>query len=104
MKSVVAGAGGCGPAAVNQPRLVCPREWRTIVTNPPHPLDPLTAEEIRQTAAIVRRDRGVGPGWRCASIELREPGKDVLPALEAGEMERREAIVVCWDRSDGRAY
>jgi primary-amine oxidase len=66
-----------------------------------HPLDSLSAEEIRQAAAIVRRDRGVGAGWRFASIELREPGKD---ALRAGDAGRREAIVVCWDRADGRAY
>jgi primary-amine oxidase len=69
-----------------------------------HPLDPLTAEEIRQASAILRRDRGVGAGWRFASIELREPGKEALRALEGGQAGRREAIVVCWDRSDGRAY
>jgi primary-amine oxidase len=73
----------------------------TIVTQPPaHPLDPLTAEEIREVAEIVRRDRGVGAGWRFASIELREPGK---AALETGGVAAREAVVVCWDRSDGRA-
>ena len=43
-----------------------------------HPLDPLSAEEIRQVAAIVRRDRGVGAGWRFASIELKEPAKAEL--------------------------
>jgi primary-amine oxidase len=71
---------------------------------PAHPLDPLTAEEIREVAAILRRDRGVGASWRFASIELKEPGKDVLPALEAGELVRREAIAVCWNRADGKAY
>jgi primary-amine oxidase len=69
-----------------------------------HPLDPLTAEQIRQAAAILRRDRGVGASWRFASIELREPAKDALPALEAGQAVGREAVVVCWDRSDGRAH
>jgi len=74
------------------------------VTQPPaHPLDPLTAEEIREAAAIVRRNRGVGPGWRFASIELREPGKEILLAPEPGQVTAREAVVVCWDRSDGRA-
>ena len=74
------------------------------MTQPPaHPLDPLTAEEIREAAAIVRRDRGVGPGWRFASIELREPGKENLLAPEPGQVTAREAVVVCWDRSDGRA-
>jgi primary-amine oxidase len=75
-----------------------------VTGSPVHPLDPLTAGEVREAAAIVRRDRGVGPGWRFASIELKEPGKDTLRALEAGQTAGREAIVVGWDRSDGRAY
>src|ERR1700756_3485149 len=74
----------------------------TIVTDSPaHPLDPLTAEEIRQAAAILRRDRrggDVGSGWRFASIELKEPVKTALDTA------RREVIVVCWNRADGRAY
>jgi primary-amine oxidase len=74
-----------------------------------HPLEPLSAEEIRRVAAIVRRDRGVGAGWRFASIELKEPAKAELsrpagPALESGELARREAVVVCWNRADGQAY
>jgi len=69
-----------------------------------HPLDPLSAEELRQAAAVVRRDRGVGEGWRFASIELREPAKADLPALESGELARREAVVVCWNRAGGQAY
>src|SRR3954447_25773129 len=62
----------------------------------PHPLDPLSADEIRQAAAILRRDRGVGERWRFASIELREPDKSV----DSG----RAALVVCWDRDSGAAY
>ena len=65
-----------------------------------HPLDPLSADEIRQAAAILRRDRKIGDTWRFASIELKEPAKD---ALAAGEQKAREAIVVCWDRADGQA-
>jgi len=73
-----------------------------------HPLAPLSAEEFRQAAEILRRDRGIGGSWRFASIELREPAKADLPALAAkaaaGEPARREALVVCWDRADGQAY
>ena len=69
-----------------------------------HPLDPLSADEIRQAAAILRRERKVGGGWRFASIELREPAKADLPELDAaGQQASREAIVVCWDRADGQA-
>ena len=66
-----------------------------------HPLDPLTAEEFRQVASVLRRDRAVGPRWRIASIELKEPGKD---AVAAGGATPREALVICWNRDDGRAY
>ena len=69
-----------------------------------HPLEPLTAGEIRTVTAILKRDRGVGDSWRIGSIELKEPAKDVLPALEAGDLDRREALVVCWNRADGQAY
>jgi len=69
-----------------------------------HPLDPLTAEEIGQAAAIVRHAREVGDSWRFASIELKEPAKADLPALESGPTAGREALVVCWNRADGQAY
>ena len=75
-----------------------------LVTNS-HPLDPLSADEIRQAAAILRRDQTIGDTWRFASIELREPAKDALAQLEAGgQPGAREAIVVCWDRADGLAH
>ena len=49
----------------------------------------------------MRRDRGTGESWRFASIELREPGKDLLAR---GLVTGREAIAVGWDRADGQAY
>ena len=69
-----------------------------------HPLDPLTAEEIRQVVTILRRRRGIGAGWRFASIELKEPDKHASHAPEAGQPGRREALAVCWNTGDGRAY
>ena len=73
----------------------------------PHPLDPLTAAEFRQAVAVLRRDRGVGEGWRYASIELREPAKAALRAMLAGGADgtaNREALAVCWNTADGQAY
>jgi primary-amine oxidase len=68
-----------------------------------HPLDPLTAEEISRVAAVLRRDREVEPPrWRFASIELVEPPKAALGG-EPGSI-RREAMAVCWNREDRRAY
>lgn len=62
-----------------------------------HPLDPLSADELRAAAGILRRDHGVGGRWRFGSIDLREP--------EKGDPEPpREAEVICWDRDSGDAY
>jgi primary-amine oxidase len=69
-----------------------------------HPLDPLSAEEIRQAVAVLRRDRGVGPRWRFASVELSEPSKDALRGFPLGGAIEREADVVCWSRDDGQTY
>src|SRR6266545_4169859 len=69
-----------------------------------HPLDPLAADEFRQVSAILRRERGVDERWRFASIELREPDKDVLRGWQPGTSLGREALAVCWNREDGQAY
>jgi len=69
-----------------------------------HPLDPLSAEEFRETSGILRRDRGVGAGWRFASIELQEPAKDVVNAYQPGDPAPRTSVAVCWNREDGQAY
>jgi len=72
------------------------------MSHDPHPLDPLTADEIATVAAAARRDRGVAPpGWRFASIELIEPAKGA-PAGSVPPV--RQAAAVCWNRSDGEAF
>ena len=73
---------------------------------PRHPLEPLSAEEIRRAARIVREQRGLSERWRFASIELREPSKRALH--EAGNREGvsvlpREANIVCFDRDQDDA-
>ena len=71
----------------------------------PHPLDPLTADEIRRVTALLRRERGVArPQWRIAAIELREPAKEVVRAHRAGDPVERGARAIIWDTSDGLAY
>ena len=62
-----------------------------------HPLDPLTSAEIRQAVAILRRDRGVGDGWRFTGIELAEPAKPGLLAWQPGGALSRQARVTCWN-------
>jgi primary-amine oxidase len=67
----------------------------------PHPLDPLSAQEIRAAAAAVRRTHATNDGWRFAVIDLHEPAKD---ELSADTPPARVADIVCWNREDGRGF
>ncbi len=69
-----------------------------------HPLEPLSADEFRRTAALLRRDSGVGPTHRFASIELKEPPKVDVRAWRTGDPIPRRAFAVLWDRTDNKAY
>lgn len=69
-----------------------------------HPLDPLSAEEIRAAVAVLRRDRGVDEAWRYASIELREPDKAELSTAVGLAALAREARLVCWSRVEQVTY
>jgi primary-amine oxidase len=74
------------------------------VTDALHPLDPLDADEIRTAVDVLRRTGHIGVGWRIASVELREPAKDVVRGFAPGDPIVREATVVTWDRATGVTY
>lgn len=70
-----------------------------------YPLDPLSADEFRAVAAILRREHGVGEGWRIASVELIEPSKAELADFDGGgATPARRAAVICLDRSANATY
>lgn len=70
-----------------------------------HPLDPLSADEFRAVAAILRREHGVGDGWRVASVELVEPSKAELAGFDGdGVTPARRAAVICLDRAANATY
>ncbi|WP_102145099.1 primary-amine oxidase [Mycobacterium hubeiense] len=70
-----------------------------------YPLDPLSADEFTTVAAILRRDHGVGEGWRYASVELLEPGKAELAAFDdGGATPPRRAAVICLHRDTNATY
>src|SRR5262245_52281527 len=69
-----------------------------------HPLDPLSADEFRRARAALAKARGVGLGWRFASMELREPPKKAMLAWKPGKGLAREASAAVWNRADGKLY
>ena len=70
-----------------------------------HPLDPLNADEFRAASGILTRDKGVGPGWRFASIEMVEPSKAAVKQFEAdGTVPDRRARLVVLNRAENATY
>ena len=69
-----------------------------------HPLEPLTENEFRQTAAALRRDRGVTDSWRFAAVELSEPPKSAVLAWRPGDPIERVASAVLWNRADNTTW
>lgn len=68
-----------------------------------HPLTPLTEDEFRATAAILRRDQGLDGSWRFAGIELSEPAKAAVKTWRAGDPIERSAFAVLWNRESNEA-
>jgi primary-amine oxidase len=69
-----------------------------------HPLDPLSPTEFQKTAAVLRRDQGVGNAWRFASIELKEPAKIDVKAWSAGDTVPRRSFSVLWNTETNQTY
>ena len=69
-----------------------------------HPLEPLSADEFRQTASILRREGLVGVTFRFASIELKEPPKGEVKAWRPGDAVRRTSFAVVFNREDNKTY
>jgi primary-amine oxidase len=67
--------------------------------NPTHPLDPLTAEEIRLVVSALEDDEFVHPETRFGLVELREPSKQQVREDLASRVFRRDAYVQAYDWS-----
>jgi primary-amine oxidase len=70
----------------------------------PHPLDPLTADEVARAWNLVRARDGLGPRIRVISIALAEPTRAALHEHADGQPTERAAFVVLIDRDAGRTY
>jgi primary-amine oxidase len=63
-----------------------------------HPLDPLTAEEIREAVAILRREQQLADGILFVGIALHEPAKDAVLRFPDGAHLERQAFIILRDR------
>jgi primary-amine oxidase len=65
----------------------------------PHPLDPLTEDEIKQTTLLLHASGRVTPGMRLMAYRLEEPPKDFVLAFQPGQRVPREVFVVMRDHA-----
>jgi primary-amine oxidase len=66
-----------------------------------HPLDPLTATELRSVIEALRRDARLGERQRYVIIRLQEPAKESLRGFRQGDPLDREAFAVVYDPERG---
>jgi primary-amine oxidase len=79
--------------------------WRPEQMNTSHPLDPLTADEILLATTLLADARGVGDGWRYASIRLIEPTKPQVARFEVdGDVPERGVVATVIDRATNTVY
>ncbi|MGD9879202.1 MAG: primary-amine oxidase [Reyranella sp.] len=71
---------------------------------PRHPLDPLTPDEIRRAATLVRAAHDLGAGMMFETISLSEPDKSTVHDLRGGADFPRQAFVCAFDRTNGRVF
>lgn len=69
-----------------------------------HPLDGLSAEEIRRARAVLDEAGAVGPNTRFPLVALREPPKDDVLALAPGDRLDRRVLVVLLDTGTGESH
>ncbi|HTK92125.1 MAG TPA: primary-amine oxidase [Verrucomicrobiae bacterium] len=63
-----------------------------------HPLDPLTADEIRSAVAVVRASDRLGPQVLFIRVCLHEPPKRTVLTFQTGDALERQAFVLLRDR------
>ncbi len=69
-----------------------------------HPLDPLSASELEETARILVAEKHLGDGVRIVSINLQEPEKSVVAQFQPGAPFTRRALAVLLDRKQQAGF
>ncbi|EIJ82043.1 tyramine oxidase [Bacillus methanolicus PB1] len=69
-----------------------------------HPLEPLTAEEIKKAVEIVRKEKNLSQSVRFAQVVLKEPLKEVVLQYKNGDPINREAFIILLDNETEKTY
>jgi len=76
----------------------------SFIAADPHPLSPLTAGDITQAVAIIRREQHPAGDLRFPVVTLQEPTKEELQRFAQGEKIPRRIFAVVLDRNTQRSF
>jgi primary-amine oxidase len=74
------------------------------MTPPLHPLEPLTADEVRLAVSILRDTGKVTPTTRFVSVSLKEPSKALVHSFSGSEPAPRSAFAVLFDNATNSCH
>ena len=69
-----------------------------------HPLEPLSAEEVRRAVQLLRESGKVNSTTRFVSLALLEPEKSLVHGLEGDRSPSRRAFAVLFDNAANACY
>jgi primary-amine oxidase len=69
-----------------------------------HPLEPLSAAEVRLAVSVLRDSGKVTPSTRFVSVALKEPRKDAVYAFDGSRAVPREAFAVLFDNATNSCH
>lgn len=69
-----------------------------------HPLEPLTAEEIKSAVDILKAEKKLDKYARFVTVVLKEPAKDIVLSYVEGEPINREAFIVILDNKTEKTF
>ena len=77
---------------------------QTVRVHSPHPLDPLSSEELSLAVEIIREQAQLDSRALFEQVRLREPKKSLVHQFVAGNHIEREAFAVVLDRNADKVY
>jgi primary-amine oxidase len=69
-----------------------------------HPLEPLSADEVKQAVGLLRKHNKLTPTTRIVSISLKEPNKERVHAWDGKTSLPREAFAVLFENGTNTAH
>ncbi|MED1440085.1 primary-amine oxidase [Aeribacillus composti] len=75
-----------------------------VVQTIKHPLEPLTAEEIKAAVTILKDEKKIGDHVRFITVTLKEPAKNTVLNFKPGDPIEREAFIILLDNKEEKTY